>query len=255
MAIPDPGGEPGDTIDEYTCAFNCGQSLVTSLGNSFSSNVIDAVVGSSQSVDFAGSQTLTLAGGFEEVALDAENTNGGLANDTNLRSHIGTYDPTELVEDQTRLLITGVITTVVDQLIDPFGDAVDIPLRLGGGDDQIPETRSDQNSQLGQGFPHGIIDLPGGVIGLGAVRIGTQKAEQSALPLATVALYDNSYGGGTRIDRANVILKHNNAFGGGTVRNANPANQVGFNLIVEPGPGETAETVHRVIDNNFALPP
>ena len=245
---------PDDTVDEYTCAFNCGNSLVTSGGNASSSNVISAVVGSTQSVDFNGPQTLTLAGGFEEVAVDVENADGSVANNTNLRSYIGRYDSSTLVENQTRLVITGTVTTVVDELTDPFDESVDRPLLLGGGGDGIPELRSAENSQLGNGYPSGIIDLSGGITGDGKVRIGSQSGAISVLPLATVALYDNSYAGSTKLDRANVVLKHNNAFSTGTVRNGNPANQVGFNMIVEPGPGETPATVNRVLANNFAVP-
>ncbi len=249
---PDPNAMPGDMVDEVTCAFNCGQSLVRSIGNGATSNRISAVVGSTQSVDFSGTQTLTLVGGIEEVAVDI--LDDTVANNTVIRSHIGTYDASLPVENQTRLVITGAITTVVDNTTDAFMAVVDVPLFLGGGGDGIPEFPSATNSQLGQGFPHGIIDMPGGITGAGAVRMGTQARDLETLPLATVALYDNSYTGGTRIDRANIILKHNNAFGTGTVRNGNPANQVGFNLIVEPGPGETPATVNRVLTNDFVIP-
>ncbi len=254
VAIPDPDPDamPGDTVDEYTCAFNCGQSLVSSNGNASSSNIISAVLGSAQAVDFIGTQTLTLAGGFEEIAVDP--LDDTVANKTYIRSHIGSYDPSALVETQTRMVITGAVTTTIDLETDPFGTAVDVPLYLGGGGDGIPEFQSAANSQLGKGYPHGILDLPGGITGAGALRIGTQARDLETLPLTTVALYDNSFSGGTRIDRANVILKSDNAFGTGNVRNGNPANQVGFNLIVEPGPGETAETVNRVLANKFFIP-
>ena len=255
VQIPDPSPDamPGDMVDEFTCAFNCGQSLVRSLGNGGSSNVISALVGSSQNIDFVGSQTLTLAGGFEEIPVDLLDDTVG--NFTRIRSHIGSYDPSMLVEDQTRLVITGAVTTVVDNITDPFGDIEDVPLYLGSaGGSGIPEFQSASNSQVGQGYPHGVLDLPGGITGAGRVRIGTESRDLDTLPLATVALYNNSYGGGTIVDRANVILKHNNAFGTGGVRSGNPANQVGYNLIVEPGPGETAATVNRVISNRIEIP-
>ena len=250
--IPDPDS-PGDTIDEFTCAFNCGQSLITSNGNSSGSNVINAVIGSSQSLDISGTRTLTLAGGFQEIPIDP--MNGTIANNTVIRNRIGgPYDPSIPLENQPRLLITGPVTTVVDEITGVDGEPDEIPLQFNSGGSGTPEVLSAANSQTGQGFPSGIIDIPGGITGDGSILIGTTSRDDETLPLPTVVLYDNSHTGITRIARGNVILRHDNAFGTGVGRNASPANEVGSNLIVEPGPGETAQTVNRVLSNNMQIP-
>ena len=250
--IPDPDS-PGDTIDEFTCAFNCGQSLITSNGNTSGSNVVNAVIGSSQSLDISGTRTLTLAGGFQEIPIDP--MNGTIANNTVVRNHIGgPYDPSIPLENQPRLLITGPVTTVVDEITGVDGEPDEIPLQFNSGGSGTPEVLSAANSQTGQGFPSGIIDIPGGITGDGSILIGTTSRDDEALPLPTVVLYDNAHTGITRIARGNVILRHDNAFGTGVGRNASPANEVGSNLIVEPGPGETAQTVNRVLSNNMQIP-
>ncbi|TWT29766.1 Autotransporter-associated beta strand repeat protein [Posidoniimonas corsicana] len=249
---PDPEAEPGAMVDSYTCSFNCGNSLVMSTGST-STNIISAVVGSTERIDFAGPRTLTLAGGFQEVAVDSMDDN--VANNTAIRSHIGVYNPAVSIESQPRLLVTGQTVTVVDNLLNADMQPEDVPLYLGSGFTGTPELLNDENTEMGQGFPSGIIDLVGGITGGGRIRLGSESRSSDGQPLGTVVLYENSYTGSTVIDRGNVILRDDLAFGpSGSVRNGNPANSIGFNLIVEPGPEESGEGLERVIANNFSVP-
>ncbi|TWT77592.1 Autotransporter-associated beta strand repeat protein [Posidoniimonas polymericola] len=251
---PDPDDEedPPAMVDFYTCSFNCGTSLVTSLGST-STNVISAKIGSVESIDFSGPRTLTLSGGLYEVASSpADDTT---SNNTIFRSHIGTYNPAVGIDNQPRLLVTGPLVTVDDKVLNADMTPTDQALTLNGGGPGTPQFLNDDNTEFGQGFAHGIIDLAGGISGPGKLRLGTQSRADEAVPLGTVVLYDNTYTGGTTIDRGNVILRSNNAFGPtGTVQNGNPANQIGYNLIVEPGVGESAVGLERVITNPWNVP-
>lgn len=185
------------------------------------------------------------------------------ANNTVLRSFIGTYNPAVPVDGQTRLLIQGVTTTVRDTALNATQEEVDVALWVNGPKDGLPgQVAAAVNMQDSQGLPHGIIDFKGGITGDGDIQLGVTAGSSDALPLSTVVLHNNSnYTGNVYIDRGNVILKNNLAFGTPNVENygtsdvqyevriANPQNHVGFNLIVEPGEGETAGTVNRVLDH------
>lgn len=258
---PDPEAEPGTMVDEYTFAYNAGLAIIKSNGGGSASNVLGAVVGSQETVEFAGDNSITLSGGLQEVASNIGDDT--IANNTNFRSHVGSFDPTQPIESQTRVIVTGITTTVVDNLLNADDNPEDVPLSFNRGGASTQEFMSVDNLESGRDHPHGILDLVGGITGNGRVRFGNQSTNEGATPLSTVVLYDNNDVGGTStgavltgrvfIDRGNVVMRHNNAFGSGTVVNGTAANQVGMNLVVAPGPAESG-SVERVLENNFSLP-
>ncbi|MCA9241764.1 MAG: autotransporter-associated beta strand repeat-containing protein, partial [Planctomycetales bacterium] len=253
--IDDPNSDdPQDMVDEFTLAYNAGRAVVFSNGGGAATNVISAVIGSTETFELAGDNTLTLSGGIQEVEVDV--VDDTRANRTIVRSHIGTYNPALSIDSQPRVIVSGVTTTVVDNLLNADDNPEDVPLFLNAGGNFQPEYLSAANTEMGMGHPHGILDMVGGITGPGRVEIGTIQRgnnDNPVVPLATVVLYDNSYGGSTIVDRANVVLRHNNAFSTGTVTIGNPANELGFVLNAQPNSSETTAD-ERVLANAFHLP-
>jgi fibronectin-binding autotransporter adhesin len=185
--------------DMVVCAFNCGRARVTSQGAIGAANVISAPIGLNDSLDFAGTNNITLSGGLQEMS--AESGDGGVS--------FRAASPTVTV------FVTGNIATL------------DLPVTVGDTMQDVP--LGVNNDSVAQGT----VDISGTITGAGRMSFGS-GASDPQLPFGRVILRgNNTYSGRTLIGRGNLVLAHNNALGSGDVKQEGPAAgslQTGYNL-------------------------
>jgi autotransporter-associated beta strand protein len=226
-----------DILPEPIYSFNQGRSLIWSTGTAGvgKENRISADIQFNDAVDVEGDRDLHLYGTLfegpsDEIAADPTPTQAAP-----LQRRPSSIS--SLLSGGARLYIHGDINV---PLVDndpveagnqerPFNinsfQGVEVPL-----DPQMPP--ADPPSR------QGIIDISGQFVGDGWVAIGS--GDSSRVPLGSVILRADNVGdmpampvftGRTVVNRGNLVLAHNNVFGGGDVTTGNPSTGVGFNFI------------------------
>jgi autotransporter-associated beta strand protein len=218
--MADPPIEP-----EPIYGFNQGNSLIWSTGTAGAGkeNRITAPVLLNDNVDVEGDRDLHIYGTIIEGVRDRD------PGDTFTESVPTSL--TSLLTGGAKLYIHGDISLFeVDE--DAADGTQDRPFQLNSSRGVlVPPDPQDPPDEFAR---WGTIDVLGHVIGDGDLHLGPMDGSKAnLLPVSNIILRsDNSgFAGEIVMNRANVVLGHDNALGAGEVRTGNPPTGVGFNFI------------------------
>ncbi len=219
----DPEIEP-----EPIWSFNQGRSLIWSTGTAAAGKVnrISAGLQFNDGVDVEGDRDLHIYGDIHEGVIDRDGFNTGFAE--TLESSISS-----LLSGGAKLYVHGNIVTqglaadgTVTSSDGPGGDrAFGINNTRG-----VPVPPDPQNPPT-EVPRQGDVDITGHFVGDGVVTIGATNG--NLLPLSNVILHGDSTGftGRVSLSRVNLVVDNDIAFGDGKLKQGNPAQGFGFNII------------------------
>jgi autotransporter-associated beta strand protein len=226
-----------DILPEPIFSFNEGRSLIWSTGTAGAGkeNRISADVLFNDAVDVEGDRDLHFYGMLQEGA------SGSIPTDPTptQAAPTGTRPSSisSLLSGGAKLYLHGNINVqlVDDDLVAPGNQERPFNINTYQGtlrpvDPQMPAADPPTRQ--------GTIDISGNFVGNGWIAIGS--GDSSRQPLGSVILRADNvgpapatplYSGRTVVNRGNLVLAHNNVFGGGDVTTGNPNTAVGFNFI------------------------